>query len=142
MKVYSLIARFGQWEDVTEVVVFASTDLDAVESKKKEFAVSLEGLFKDLALDNGNTNSNAAAFAVNEVVWNVAQGAQYEGHVTLLIVSVVLDELINGRVYISESAVEVCEPYYNDLDIEDKDDYDWVPTEYELMALPYEQKYS
>ena len=129
--IYTITASYGQYEDRCDVRMYMTADLGDCRAVMLGLQQSIVAALTILSVSGPEAVINCA-----EIVWDLAQQAYWDGQVHLTISSMELGvvtkaEYVEG--VIAESIYNGC-VYYTPDELP-------LLTKYEILALPYEQKY-
>jgi len=131
--IYTITASHGHYEDRCDFPMYVCADLDEARTVMADLKRDIAAALATIALLGHDAVSHC-----EEPVWEVAQSASWDGEVHLGISCMVMGQVSNGADFIEGEWAVSC--YNGDVSADFVEAMP-IPTKYEVMALPYEQKY-
>lgn len=131
--IYTITASHGHYDDRCVFTMYACTDLEEARTVLADLKRDISAALTTIALVGQEAISHC-----EEPIWEVAMSASWDGEVRLVISCMVMGKVSRGADFIeSESASS---GYNGDVTAEFIENMP-IPTKYEVLALPYEEKF-
>ena len=131
MRVYTVTASYGEYEDRCDIDMFSTTDSEAA----KEMMATIIRSVTEAMIVNDEVKLNCA-----EPIWNLARHAHWDGEVHVSLTYMDLGVLSYGVTHVESNWIHTDhrDYYRHKLEIDQRDN---DATLYEIMARPYEMKF-
>ncbi len=134
MNIFQIRARYGEYDSYSDVLVYTTLDIDDAQARNAVFVKQVKTIFAMYSVGE-------ELLTDGDMVDDCARRATWDGGLELVIVAVPLGMVDCGTI-VSREYMKCHDQYYTDHEAVMELMYDLPkPTDYEILAQPFERKY-